>query len=425
MLELPTTLYYAAAFRVFANQDTGSLYDSIMRFIYEHVSIWMDVPIRFENFLSHGMFVSSDQTVKVNIASVSSQSESPPRSIKWVVSLRMTDPDVRRRRWLVHISVQQDMNSPYILVSYAELYEDHTARLLLPLPAPPMRNQIFVKKILNEMSFDCVVGPYRIPTEPIVMTYDHINSLLDLIFDCDRQIPVVINTCPDMFSSETVAQATIGNAVVFTASDPGIVLTVNNYLPKDQTIPLDSLHIFFPTQAGKLYHFTYTPEVLGKLGTKVLIAIRRAFCESISSETRGAYLTFSSIMNERNVNRVSQIEEQIKSQDKKNLDLAKENSRLKEAVQALEAKSSKYEAIVDRNLLEELAQYERVISEGMTEREQMNQQISTLASLLFHGKIGNQPALNDKPATKEIGYLLEAISYFRAVNTVAIGKARK
>ncbi len=405
MQAVPSTVYFTAAFNI-AGTAGGNTYGDVIKFVYEYVCDMFDSPIAYDAFQKQGAFSTFEQTIKANVMSLSDDTGC---SQKWALSLRMFDPDIRRRQWTIDIGIQQS-EVDTLTLGYIEQYADYTVGSLTPFPSPQAETPIFVQQILQVQSFSCTVCSQKMPTHPIELTPETVHSFVDLMYDETRSIPLLVVTNPELINPSALAYTTLGNAAVYYTWD---IQGLNALVRPEDSIPVNAFHIIYPWRNDRIGHYTYMADTLQRLGGKVLSAVRRAFCESLSSARKKALLSVDDIVRERNSLRLTDLTEQAQTSaatiSQLEAMVAERDEQFKQLTQQLED----CQARVNRDLESEVQQFMALAEEGMAQMDLAREQLKEITGSLYQGFCG-RPVLDGLPVWPEIAHLCQAAGYLQA-----------
>jgi len=249
-----------------------------------------------------------------------------------------------------------------------------------------------------------MTGQYSYPRAPIILDDDSIHDIINIILDSERPIPIMLITCPDVVSPETVFDLTTGNLIVACCDDSRLVMELNNMLPQNLYTQWDSIHILMPLSDSRVFHPTYTYGDIRRMGIDSFMnGIRQAFCESLRSKEKHAFLTVEDVEKCRNRGRINQLVQTCEAQKAEMDEMRKRLVRQED------------EIITGRVYLEEmkgqskeLEEYEEMLDESMKEISNLRNGISDLTTQLY-SSIGTGFRPNEKESIAILQELSHAI----------------
>ena len=377
MLETSNVLVNKLCMRIVRGDDTSGdlgVGDIVLGMLYKQIGQIFDIIFDWRTFSRGGSFITTDNRVKGNIQTAQAADE----HTLWAARLSVKDDSYQRRRWIYNMSIVQ-ITDDEIWFYYAKCFQDHMAGSLKPSREIP-RSRDTVPIILFESPLiHCMTGQYPYPRAPIILDDDSIHDIINIILDLERPIPIMLITCPDVVSPETVFDLTTGNLIVACCDDSRLVMELNNMLPQSLYTQWDSIHILMPLSDSRAFHPTYTYEDVRRMGIDSFMnGIRQAFCENLRSKEKHAFLTVEDVEKCRNRGRINQLVQTCEAQKAEMDEMRKRLVRQED------------EIITGRAYLEEmkgqskeLEEYEEMLDESMKEISNLRNGISELTTRLY------------------------------------------
>ncbi len=221
----------------------GVIYDSIRR-EYDFEPDW-------ERFHSYGTEEAPDQTKRIQTATLYGEENGASR--QWALRLSVRDRSIRRRKWLLHIGLDV-RTSDAAMLYYALMYYDHKAGSFSDFRRPLVPPTPLLYALNQNSRIACSCGSFQLPSGAIAIDEGNLTSVLMLIRDPKRWIPVIVITCPDLISPSLVEKKMIGNAVVCWLDDMKTLEAVNDALAPDVYIEWDSVQVILPDAPRHVQH---------------------------------------------------------------------------------------------------------------------------------------------------------------------------
>jgi len=230
MLETSNVLVNKLCMRIVRGDDTSEdlgVGDIVLGMLYKQIGQIFDIIFDWRTFSRGGSFITTDNRVKGNIQTAQTADE----HTLWAARLSVKDDSYQRRRWIYNMSIVQ-VTDDEIWFYYAKCFQDHMAGSLKPSREIP-RSRDTVPIILFESPLiHCMTGQYAYPCAPIILDDGSIHDIRNIILDSERLIPIMLITCPDVVSPETVFDLTVGNLIVACCDDSRLVMELNAMLPQ-------------------------------------------------------------------------------------------------------------------------------------------------------------------------------------------------
>ena len=355
------------------SEDLG-VGDIVLGMMYKQISQIFNILFDWRTFSRGGTFITADNRVKGNIQTAHTSDD----HMLWAARLSVKDDSYQRRRWVYNMSIVQ-ISDEEISFYYAKCYQDHLAGSLKIPRERPKTKDMLPEILFDSPQINCMIGRYAYPRAPIVLDDYSLNDVVDLIMDLDRPIPIMLITCPDVVSPETIFDMTKGNLIVACCDDTRLVMDLNAGLPKNLYTQWDSIHILMPLSDSRAYHPTYTYSDIRSMGIDTFMdGIRQAFCESMRSKEKYAFFTVEDVEKCRNRGQANQLAQTCKAQKDKMREM---EERLAKQDKQIEGLLSQLQEVSSRS--KEITEYEEMIDESMAECGDLKRGISDLTTQLY------------------------------------------
>ena len=170
------------------------------------------------------------------------------------------------------------------------------------------------------------------------------------MLDTPRHIYIVVVTCPNLLVPTELAMQTLGSTLVF----------------------FNSVQSFGPWWDNDCKSIVYRADYVMRKGAWMLSDLRRALCEGMSGEFRHQFMDVDTIMQMRQELRMTELE-RVASRLKKT---EEENARLK-------ASLCESEALVQRDWLAEVAEYDRTLTEALALNGRIKGQLRCISEAIY------------------------------------------
>ena len=382
-------------------REQRSITDIVKALIYHQVCKCLETHIEWRSFIWGGSFSSSDNIIN-GIAS--STNDADGHSV-WAANLYVKDRYMSRRRWKYYFGIQQHSDDELSL-SYAKCYYDHMAGSInRPKPLHFNRDQI-PDAFFFDPSIQCMCGKQPYPCLALELNGTTLPDFVDSVQDVIRTEPIILITCADYITPELLMDQLMGNAVIYWCDDASMISRLNATLPEDMSTPWDCVHIFIPLSSHAVYHPIYTYDDIYRMGKQEFISgLIQAYCRSMHHDERKKFITIEDVNNIRNQVLISRLIEQKQSSEDRiaelTVQLRQQSMIAQEANEALEHyKHNSNETTI--------AEYEALLTDVMTEADNLKQGISALSEKLFSTMgIGFKP--DDAPQIALFQELSQAI----------------
>ncbi len=372
-----TTLHYKARVTIQSRRaGEEPLFQQILRAVSAHFihSVGFEGMPDFERFCLGGHYISEDKSVKMGWASHRQDS-----LIQWGGRLRVRDPEYARRDWTVDIAIRQLDENSYKLY-FAEHTCDHMVDCFMAPPPPESNFMPFLEFLLRDDDFECVDANYPIPATALELAAN-LGTFVKIVKDETRTLPVMLITCTDLLNPHRVECHTTGNMFVFFSKDKASLDNLRTMLPAKFSFGVDAVNIFtpgFPTTR------VIPAAEVHRLGEEKLIEMYvQAYCRNLRREEFRDFMSYDDIVRLRHMERQSLTERVVENLRDTHASLRSKITEQQSQIDALEARLRAASDKLDRNLEEELHEYERVLSECMTRKDNRDRLLDAITDSLY------------------------------------------
>lgn len=390
MHERPMILMYATSLQLQSKSEVQDTPKEALEVIRTVIEEKYSLHIPFHLFKAYGKYGLDDKSVYANIASI----ELSSACMHWALKLSVNDPSISRRKWITHVHMKTGDDNR-VTLNYALFYSDTLVGRMTSMPVPQRTTPPMIIRILESDALDCIIGTYKLPINAIELNESTWEAFEEMLFDTSRQAHIIAITCPDLLDPENVAYHTLGNSVVFCASDPGAIFSANDQLPPQYHLTFDAVHVFGPWKEDACRTSVYGADHIMRRGAQMVFDIRQALCEGMTNEKYRLFLSCDDIHQMRHESKRADLEKQTAQLSK----LQTENEQLRTAL-------AESEALVQRDWMAELDVYDKALTSALESNKHIRKQLEQVIVSLF-SKIPIE--LTGEPEIAEIGLLLKAI----------------
>lgn len=402
MLEVANTLVNKLSMKIVRSSGAGpntDVGDIVLSLLYRQICAATDAVIDWRAFSQGGTITAANARIYGVVAVACTQSD----HTLWAIRLTVKDATYTRRKWHYNISMVH-LSPEEIWLHYAKCYYDNLAGLVKPPREQPKLRDTLPDVLFYTPEITCMCGRAAYPNEPVELCDKTLPEIIERIQDGQRELPVLLITCPDVVHPEYVLDAALGNVIVFWCADSKLIMRLNAALPREMFTQWDTVHIFMPPLDSKTFHPTYTYEDIRRMGVDGFIdGIHRAFCESMRGKERHVFLTVEDVERCRNREQLMKLTDQCASQNDTieaiTKRLAKLTDELRESQLRLEELGKKCNA-------ENLQEYEELLQACMTENDDLRRGISALSTRLY-----SSMGISFQPDEQEHIALLQELSH--------------
>lgn len=387
MIESTFKLAQKAALRIrpaHNHHPSFQLLTFLQSIIYENIQKEYDLELNWERFCTYGQEESADQTRRIQTITLYDEAENRPT--QWALKLSFRDRSVRRRKWQLHISVDMKDADTAVLY-YALMYCDHMAGSFSVLKPPVIIPPSLLPSLNQNPRLLCCCGSYQLPYGAIAIDEQNIQTIAALLHDPEREIPVVLITCPDLVSPSRAEKMLFANAVVCWLDDMDMLEAVNSALSPQIYVEWDSIQVILPQIPEQSQHLRLRISDISRLGEDSVIALlRQAYCESLRGDDRRAFITVDDIFRQRDKQSSLCLQRRL-------TDIMEECNRLRTEIAAVKAENSSLrqqnDALSTDKCKQEISSYEALLSESMEQYDLLRNSILDLTQRLY-GSLGQE-----------------------------------
>ena len=356
-----------------ASEDMG-VGDIVLGMMYKQISDVFNILFDWRTFSQGGTFITADNRVRGIIQTAQTRDE----HMLWAARLGVKDDSFQRRRWVYNMSIIQNSDEE-ICFYYAKFCQDHLAGSIKSPRDLPKTKDTLPGILFSSPRINCMIGKYAYPRRPVVLDEYSINSVVDIVMDQERPIPIMLITCPDVVSPEIIYDMTEGNLIVVCCDDARLLSDLNTALPRGLFTQWDSIHILMPLSDCRAYHPTYTYTDIRNMGIDAFLrGIHQAFCESLRSKEKHAFLTVEDVEKCRNRGQANQL---VQTCEEQKGQIKEMEERLAKQNEVLASTLSQLQEITNRS--KEMAELEELLNESMSECSDLKRGISDLTTQLY------------------------------------------
>lgn len=404
MHEVNARLFYKAQFTLPCPAECAdTLFEQVLSHLFRHYAERSACHIPFSQFRIHARLEADDHSTKTRIASFRTDTPSP-RSV-WSLEFRFPDASHRRRRWVEHFCVQHT-GGEAVTLTYALLYYNNLARSFASLAPPSLGTPAFVRDFLCDEAFFCAVGAYRVPHTALALSHGTLAMFVDLLLRDAGSVPVILIAGTDLLPPLELAEAILGNGIVFYTDDEQALERANAHLPDCLRVSMHTVHFFPP---GKPYVQVYGADVVLRMGSARLMSIlRTGLCEYMDHAERANLVTVSEVHSLRSAYRITESIIQINTFKQDISNLRNRNSTLQDLNIELKQRIEQAEAQVENDPYADAEQYLDEWNKCQDFYQSTQEQINEVTTALYT----RQPvSLSAMPQNAAVAHLVEAVKF--------------
>ena len=379
MLETTNVLVNKLSMRIVRSQQTSSDSDVgsiILRVLYKQICELSDAVLEWRAFSRGGIFATSDSSTR----GISAYTQSNDGILWWASNLYVKDCGYLRRRWKYYFAIKQTSEGEAMFY-YAKCRYDHLAGSIIPAKTCSYARDTIPDPLFYDSEIRCMAGNYPFPTGAAELNDASLSELIDLLFDNQRRVPVMLITCPDVITPEIMADMTLGNMIVYWCQNSALILRLNASVPRELRTPWDTVHIFMPLTNVNSFHPCYSYEEIHRMGMDSFFAgIRQAYCENMYSEERRSFITVEEVMRMRDREHIQQLEALNNEQSRQ---LADTKAQLDRQALSLKSAQEQIDTLTQHAEEIEATEWESLLAESMAEADALKQGISALSTNLY------------------------------------------
>ena len=239
-----------------------------------------------------------------------------PYPVHWAVRIKSGDLTARYRTYVQHIGITQS-SSYELSVHIASTCTDHLGGRFAAYRPPLKRVTPLVELIFSNADIRCVTGNHVLLNKSMRLTNQSIEYFLNLLYEKSRTLPVILVACPDIVNPDLLHSLLLGNAIVCSAGDPGIIMLLNDYLPESLRVSAGSIRIYVPfnTQTGNSAYHPVIPlsDIYRITPVEVINMLYRAYAENFRQQELRSFITIDTCTELRTRQYVSDLKSQLAS----------------------------------------------------------------------------------------------------------------
>lgn len=294
MFDPSCTLLYKCLLNIIPTSqvEETSLMQSVLSSISEQINIDTGLLLPSDRLQGNFSIESQNRTHRLLISHVASEDNKYP--VHWAIRIKSADPTARYRIFTQHIGIRQ--TSPFTLsVHIASTSSDHLGGRFAAFRPPLKKVSTLVERLFSNADIRCVTGNHILLSRSMRLTNQSIEYFLNLLYEKTRTLPVVLVTCPDLIDPDLLHSHLIGNAVVCSTGDPGIVMLLNDYLPEPLRIAFGSIRIYVPfdnCSRSNVYHpIIPLSDIYRITPVEVIHMLYRAYAENFRQSELKTFVT--------------------------------------------------------------------------------------------------------------------------------------
>ena len=388
MLETTNILVNKLTLRILRSEEnTDSLEVSslILNTVFRQICSCFDTMLEWRAFAKGGSYSNADNSLR----GISALTQTEDGTVYWASHFFVKDRHYSRRRWKYYWAIMQSSDNEAKLY-YAKCKYDHMAGSVSPGKSMGYTRDTLLDPLFYDPNIICMAGNHHYPVGAVNLNDANLPEFMALVQDEQRNIPVMLITCPDVIVPEMMADATLGNLVVYWCDESRTVIDLNAALSWDLRTPWDTVRIFMPIANSNIYHPCFTYEEIRRMGVDGFFAgIRQAYCESMHSEERRSFHTVSEVLAMRDREYIRKLES-LNQLQASQLNDAK--TKLEQQSHDIQSYKERIEALTSFEKDTEIAEMESLLSDSMAETDALRRSISALSTTLYSTMgIGFQP----------------------------------
>lgn len=290
------------------------LLNSVLSTVSAHIHSETGLLISVEKMAGNFAMETPDRQHRLIVSHVAPAETLYP--VHWAVRIKSADPTARYRTYAQHIGIRQ--NSAYELSVHIALTSmDHLGGRFAAFRPPVKRVSPLVELLFSNADIRCVTGNHVLLNKSIKLTNQSIEYFLNLLYEKSRTLPVVVITCPDIVNPDLLHSLLLGNAVVCSSGDPGIIMLLNDYLPEPLRLAVGSVRVYVPfdmqTGAPAFHPVIPLSDIYRITPVEVVNMLYRAYAENLRQQELRAFITTDTCADLRTRQYVSDLKRQLAS----------------------------------------------------------------------------------------------------------------
>lgn len=377
MLDIGYQLNQKAIFRIVkASTCVDDLLELLQGVIYDYLRAAFSIEMEWSRFCNGGTLITESQQKKL----VTVRLQEHGQDEEWALKLKLRDPMLRRRNWIMHIGIRVEGDYSASLY-FAQLYSDHLAGSFAKFDAPYFCIPSLFTSLLCNQRIDCLMGTLPLPVCAIELNESMINDFQQIIFEPERQLPVILISCPDLLNPDDAANLLLGNAAVFWTDDPVLFDLISEVLSPAVDIRWDSIQVLLPILRQDMFHPSILATEFTRMGRQqALHSLRQAYCASLRAEERREFITVDDIYNKRDRMATLALHEKL-NQTLKELSSAQTlNETLSKELDSARMEAGKR---ANADLQRDMDTLEEMVTEASGNYSRLRQAVDSLTSRLY------------------------------------------
>ncbi|MDO4549087.1 MAG: hypothetical protein Q4D04_13410 [Clostridia bacterium] len=351
----------------------------VLGILYDALQACYGIAPDWNSFVHGGQFAVEDETVKAQFASFQS-TENQEKTALWATRVRIRDFANRRRTWLLQIGIRRD-ESDSLKLYYALSYCDHLAGSFSP-PKPLIFSiKEPVETLFSAKQICCMCGSYPWPSAAVELRHALLPDFLDSLHDSQRNVPIVLISCPDLVNPDALFDMAKGNFLVCWCADASVISRLNDCLPEQLCAPWDSVRIYLPFGETPQYHPLFTGSDIERTDKDAFIfGFYQAYCQHLRAEDRRAFVTLQDIAKLRDNLIQSALRERLTASEENARKLSEKLSQTTTEYEDLQKRWTKFSEQRENSTA---AEYEEILNEALNEIDALKKGITRLTARLY------------------------------------------
>ena len=285
---------------------------SVLTTVSEHIHDDTGVHITCEKLLGNFTAESHDRLHRLLVNYIADADA--PYPVHWAIRIKSGDPTARHRIYTQHIGIRQ--TSAYELsVHIATTSTDHLGGRFSTFRPPVKRVSPLVDRLFSNTDIRCVTGNHVLLNRSMRLTNQSIEYFLNLLYEKTRTLPVILVTCTDLINPDLLHSYLLGNAIVCSTGDPGIVMMLNDYLPEPLRLTFGSIRIYVPfctSVSSSVFHPVIPLSDIYRITpAEVINMLYRAYAENFRQQELHSFITTETCADLRTRQYISGLKSQL------------------------------------------------------------------------------------------------------------------
>ena len=289
-----------------------ALMKSVLTAISEHIQSDTGVFIPCEKLTGNFTAESQDRLHRLLVNYI--DSADAPYPILWAVRIKSGDPTARYRVYTQHIGIRQ-ISAYELSVHIATTSTDHLGGRFTTFRPPVKRVSPLVERLFSNADIRCVTGNHVLLSRSMRLTNQSIEYFLNLLYEKTRTLPVILVTCPDLINPDLLHSYLLGNAIVCSTGDPGIIMLLNDYLPEPLRLAFGSIRIYVPFNASvgsSVFHPVIPLSDIYRITPpEVINMLYRAYAENFRQQELHSFISTETCADLRTRQQISSLKGQL------------------------------------------------------------------------------------------------------------------